>query len=196
MAILLPVALGLGLATAAGLRVFVPVFGAGLAAHFGLVELSPSFAWLGTPTALTALGTATAAEVLAYYVPWLDHALDVVATPAAVVAGVLASAAVLVDFPPILQWGVAIIGGGGAAGLMQTLSVAARLKSGLMTGGLGNPAVATAETLGSVALVALALFVPVLVLLLLAALGLLIVRGAGRWMRRGGTPNGSAPPTR
>ena len=194
MAILLAVALGLGLATAAGLRVFVPVFGAGLAAHFGFVELNPSFDWLGTTTALIALGTATVAEVLAYYVPWLDHALDVVATPAAVGAGILASAAVLVDLPPILQWGVAIVGGGGAAGLMQAVSVGTRVKSALTTGGLGNPIVATVETLGSITLVALALFVPVLLLLLLAAVGVLMARGAGRWIRRAGASDGSAPP--
>jgi hypothetical protein len=194
MTILLAVALGLGLATAAGLRVFVPVFGAGLAAHLGLIELSPSFAWLGTTTALVALGTATVAEILAYYVPWLDHALDVVATPAAVGAGILASAAVMVDLPPMLQWGVAIIGGGGAAGLMQAMSVGMRLKSALTTGGLGNPVVSTAETLGSATLVVLALFVPVLLLLLLVALGVLMVRGAGRWIRRGDTSEGPAPP--
>ena len=193
MAILLAVALGLGLATAAGLRVFVPVFGAGLAAHFGLVELHPSFAWLGTTTALIALGTATVAEVLAYYVPWLDHALDVVATPAAVGAGILTSAAVLVDLPPILHWGVAIIGGGGAAGLVQAVSVGTRLKSALTTGGVGNPVVSTAETLGSITLVALALFVPVLLLWLLAAISFFMVRGARRWIRRAGTSDGSAP---
>ena len=93
MAILLAIALGLGLATAAGLRVFLPLFGAGLGAHFGYIELNPGFSWLGGTTALIALGTAAAAEVLAYYVPWLDHALDVIATPAAVGAGILASAA-------------------------------------------------------------------------------------------------------
>ncbi len=181
MAVLLALALGLGLATAAGLRVFLPLFGAGLAAHFGYIELTPRFAWLGEGTALMVLGTATIAEILAYYVPWLDNALDTIATPAAVGAGVLASAAVLVDLPPALQWGVAIIGGGGAAGLMQALTVGLRLKSTLTTGGLGNPVVSTGETVGSASLVVFAVFVPVLSLLLLVALGVLVYRGAGRF---------------
>lgn len=64
MTILLAVALGLGLATAAGLRVFLPLFGAGLAAHLGYIELTPGFAWLGGTMALLAFGTATVAEVL------------------------------------------------------------------------------------------------------------------------------------
>ena len=188
MSIVLGIALGLGLATAAGLRVFVPLFGAGLAAHFGYVHLNPSFAWLGEPPALMAFGTATVLEVVAYYVPFLDHLLDTITTPAAVGAGMVASAAVLTDLPPVLTWGVAIIGGGGAAGLMQALSVGTRLKSTLTTGGLGNPIVATAETAGSAGIVVLAVFVPLLCLLLLVAGGVLIYRWVGRltW-RRGPT---------
>lgn len=188
MAVLLAVALGLGLATAAGLRVFLPIFGAGLAAHFGYIELTPKFAWLGGGTALIVLGTATIAEILAYYVPWLDHALDTIATPAAVGAGVLASAAVLVDLPPVLQWGIAIIGGGGAAGLMQALTVGLRLKSTLTTGGLGNPVVSTGEAVGSASLVLIAVFLPLLCLLLLVLLGVLVYRGAGRLSSTRRTP--------
>lgn len=188
MTIILGVALGLGLATAAGLRVFVPLFGAGVAAQLGYLELNPGFTWLGEWPALVALGTAAVVEVVAYYVPVLDHLLDAITTPAAVVAGMVATAAVVTDLPPVLGWGVAIIGGGGAAGIMQALSVGARLKSALTTGGLGNPVVATAETAGSAGIVVLAVAVPLLCLLLLATTGVLIYRWVGRltW-RRGPT---------
>jgi Domain of unknown function (DUF4126) len=177
---LLSVALGLGLAAAAGLRVFVPVFGAGLAAHFAALPLSPSFAWVGTTPALIAFGTATVLEIGAYYVPWLDHALDVVASPAAVVAGVIASAAVITDLPPFVTWIVALIGGGGAAGIMQVLSVGARLKSTATTAGLGNPVVATGESAGAIAITALALLLPVLALVILIA----VLAGGVRYARR------------
>ena len=53
--------------------------GAGPAAHFGVLALSPTFAWVGTIPALIAFGTASALESGAYYVPWLDHVLDIVA---------------------------------------------------------------------------------------------------------------------
>jgi hypothetical protein len=133
-----------------------------------------------------AFGTATLLEVVAYYVPWLDHALDVIATPAALVAGVLASAAVVTDLPPVLRWGIAIIGGGGAAGLMQAISVGTRVKSTLTTGGLANPVVATAETIGSASIVVLAVFVPVAAVLLVLAIGVVAYRWIGRltWRRR------------
>lgn len=164
METLISVALGLGLAAAAGLRVFVPVFGAGLAAHFGALPLSHSFAWVGTTPALIAFGTATLLEIGAYYIPWLDHALDIVASPAAVVAGIVASAAVMTDLPPLVTWTVAIIGGGGAAGLVQMLSVGTRLKSTVTTGGLANPIVATGEAVGAIGITAIAILVPLVAL--------------------------------
>lgn len=185
MAVALSIVLGIALATAAGLRVFVPVFGAGLAAHFGYVDLHPGFAWLAEPAALFAFGTATALEVVAYYVPWLDHALDVVATPAAVGAGMVASAAVITDLPPVLRWGVAIIGGGGAAGLVQALTVGARVKSTTLTGGLANPVLATVETVGAAGLVGLAILVPVVAAVVVVLAGMVLHRWVGRlpWRR-------------
>lgn len=180
METLLSIALGLGLAAAAGLRVFVPVFGVGLAAHFAGLPLSSSLAWVGTTPALLAFGTATVLEIGAYYVPWLDHALDVVATPSAMVAGVLASAAVITDLPPLITWTVALIGGGGAAGVMQMLSVGARVKSTVTTAGLGNPVVATGESVGAIAITALALLVPVVAL----AVAVAVIVAGGRFVRR------------
>lgn len=180
------VALGLALAAAAGLRVFVPVFGVGLAARAGLLPLGQDFAWIASTPALLALGTATVAEILAYYIPWLDHALDTVATPAAIVAGVITSASVITDLPPWLTWGIAIVGGGGIAGLAQGLTVATRLKSTLATGGLANPLVATVEAIGATGIVLLAVFAPVVALLLMVGAGVLIYRVLGRvmWRRR------------
>jgi len=182
---LLSIALGLGLAAAAGLRVFVPVFGAGLAAQFGGLPLSESFSWVGSTPALVAFGTATVLEIGAYYVPWLDHLLDVVATPAAVVAGVVASAAVITDLPPMVTWIVALVGGGGAAGIMQMLSVGARVKSTMTTAGLGNPVVATGEAVGAVALTAISLLLPIVALATCVALGALLIRTARRRRSRG-----------
>ncbi len=174
----LSIGLGIAFATAAGLRVFVPVFGAGLAAHFGYLELHDSFRWLAEPPALFAFGTATALEIVAYYVPWLDHALDVIATPTAVGAGMLASAAVMVDLPPLLRWGIAIIGGGGAAGIVQALTVGARLKSTAATAGIANPILATVETVGAVGLVGIAIAVP----LVAVSVVVLVLYGTWRWL--------------
>ncbi len=177
---LVSAAVGLGLAAACGFRVFVPLLIASLAAHYGRLPLAGGFEWLATLPALIALGTATALEVGAYYVPWLDHALDLVATPTAVLAGMLAAASVVTDLPPVLKWSTVIIGGGGAAGLIQGASVLLRLKSGALTGGLANPLVSTLELAGAGMTAMLAILLPLLCLVLVAMLLVTVFRGTGR----------------
>jgi len=177
---LIAIAVGLGLAASAGMRVFLPLFVLGLAASADVVPLAEHWQWLGSTAALIGLGTAMLLEIGAYYVPWLDHALDVVATPAALMAGMIATASVLIDVPPMLKWAVVIVGGGGVAGLTQGASVLARLKSGALTGGLANPAVSTVEWMSALLLAALAVLVPMLAILLVIVLFVLIVRRAGR----------------
>ncbi len=177
---LLHVAIGLGLAAAAGFRVFVPLFGLSLAAVTGTVSVADPLSWLATTPALIALGTATLAEVAAYYLPWFDHLLDTVATPAAVIAGVLATGAVVTDLPPVVRWAIAIIGGGGVAGLFQGATVLLRLKSTATTGGFANPVVATVEWIGAAIIAALAILLPLVAIVALAWLAIKVFRGAGR----------------
>ena len=110
----------------------------------------------------------------------MDHALDVLASPATLVAGAVASAAVMTDLPPSVLWPVAIIGGSGIAGLTKGTAALFRAKSGLMTGGLANPAVSTAETVGATGLSLFAIALPVIALLLIVALLYWAVRKTGR----------------
>lgn len=177
---LISVALGIGLAAAAGFRVFVPLLVAGLAARAGYVPLNDSFAWLASVPALLTLGTAAVFETLAYYVPGVDHALDVVASPATVAAGIVASAAVMTNVPPAILWPVAIIAGGGVAGLTKGSTALFRAKSGLMTGGLANPVVSTVETVGAAGLSIFAILVPLACVAVVIALLAWGVRKAGK----------------
>lgn len=165
----LSLAVGVGLAAAAGLRVFVPLLLLGAAARLDWVALTDGFQWLSSGSAQAALAAATILEIGAYYFPWLDHLLDVVAAPAAVVAGVLVTAAVTTELPPAIRWAAAIIAGGCTAGLVQSLTTVARLKSTLATAGLGNPVLATIELVGSL--------VTSIVVVALPALTILIVVG-------------------
>lgn len=176
MEVLLSVGLGVGLAAACGLRVFLPFLALGIAARLHWVPLAPGFDWLAATPALVALATATALEIAAYYVPWLDHALDVIASPVAVIAGVLVAAAVLTDLPPALRWSIAVVAGGGATAVTQAASVLLRLKSTALTGGLGNPGVATAEWVGAAVVSLIALAVPLAALALAAATVVLLLR--------------------
>jgi hypothetical protein len=163
----LAVILGIGLAASCGFRVFAPLLIVSVAARSGYLELGEGFAWLGAWPALLAFAVATLIEIGAYYIPWLDNLLDTVATPAAVVAGTVLFAAVIADFDPLLQWSLAIIAGGGSAGIVQGGTVAARAASTTATGGAANPVVNTLESFAGLAFSILSLAVPVLALLLL-----------------------------
>lgn len=187
METLLSIGIGLGLSAACGFRVFVPLLVASIAAQGGYLSLAPGFEWVGTQPALYAFATATLLEILAYYVPWLDNALDAIATPAAVLAGMLVGAAVFTDLPPLLKWGLAIIAGGAAAGMVQGATGLLRLQSTALSGGIANPVVSTLELVGSLVTAVMALMAPVVALLLVVALCVAAFRLAGRVLfgRRG-----------
>ena len=190
LAALVSIALGIGLAAATGFRVFLPLLVAALAARFGHLPLNESFQWLASTPALLTLGTAAVLETLAYYVPGVDHVLDVIASPATVAAGVVASASVMTDVPPSIMWPVAVIAGGGIAGLAKGGAALLRAKSGLLTGGLANPVFSTVETAGATGIAVLAIVVPVICLIGVLALLVWVSRKAGRFLfaRRGSPP--------
>ena len=81
--------LGVGLSAACGLRLFIPPLMLSTAALYFNLPLPHEIAWMGTFPAFLILLFAVVLEIGAYYVPWLDHALDTLAAPAAVVAGTL-----------------------------------------------------------------------------------------------------------
>lgn len=162
MSTLLSVILGIGLSAACGFRLFVPFLVVGIAARSGHVTLGPSFGWMSSTPALIALSVATVIEVGAYYVPWLDNALDGLATPAAVVAGMVMTASVATGLDPMTKWTLALIAGGGIAGTIQAVTVGARKLSLVATGGLGNPVVSTLELIGAVVFTVLAIALPFL----------------------------------
>jgi Domain of unknown function (DUF4126) len=183
----LSIALGVVLAAATGFRVFLPMLIMSGAAYTGHLSLDNSFAWLATPFALTMLGVAALVEVLAYYIPGVDNLLDAVATPAAFVAGTIVSAAVMTDLPPMAKWMAAVIAGGGTASLTQGVTTILRAKSTVVTGGLGNPVIATGELGGSVLLSLLALAAPlaaVAVVILLLWLAFRLIRRQRRGTQR------------
>ena len=158
--------MGISLAAASGFRVFLPPFLLSVAARLDIVwflELDlvgTQFEFFTSTLAIIVLGIATAAEFAGYYAPWIDNALDTIATPASILAGVVMTAIVLEGSEPIFQWAVAIVAGGGVAATIQSATVATRSLSSTFTFGLGNPAVATGENVASVALTLIAILIP------------------------------------
>jgi len=194
--LVLSIAPGIGLAAAVGFRVFLPMLVMSVAAYSGHLTLSSGFAWLATPPALVMLSVAALLEILAYYIPGVDNLLDTIATPAALIAGTVVSAAVMTDLPPIVKWTTALIAGGGAAGLTQGLTSLLRAKSTLATAGLGNHLVATGEIGAALALSLLSLAAPLLAVVLVALLCWLAVRALRRLLRskRAAPPGSSRTP--
>ncbi len=181
METLLGIPIGIGLSAACGFRVFVPLLVMNLASLTGHLHLGPGFEWMGSPYATVAFGTATLAEILAYYIPWLDHILDLIASPAAIIAGTVVTASMVLEMSPFLKWTLAIVAGGGAAAIVQGMTVALRTKSSALTAGMGNPLVATGELAGSVVTALLAVIVPILCLILVASLCIFVTWKIGRF---------------
>jgi hypothetical protein len=172
--------LGIGLSAACGFRVFVPLLAASLLALTGQVQLSAGMAWIGTYPALIAFATATVLEIAAYYIPWLDHTLDIIATPAAIAAGTLITGALIPDLAPWLKWTLALILGGAPASIIQGATVLLRGKSSVLTAGIGNALVSTGELLGSILTSLFAALLPVLTGLLVLAVSLFLLIRFGR----------------
>ena len=188
---LLGIALGIGLSAACGFRVFVPLLALSLASISGHLTLAPGFAWVGSYPALVTFAVATCLEIAGYYIPWVDHLLDTIASPAAVIAGTLVTASLVTDVSPLVKWSLALIAGGGVAGMVQGTTVLARGTSLATTGGLANPLVATLELGGAVLTSLLALLAPLVVLgavLLLSAV--LLYR---LWRKRSSTQPACPP---
>lgn len=185
MQIALSIMVGLGLAAACGFRVFVPLLVACIAVRAGALTVSPGFAWMTTDEALIAFAVASGLEILGYWIPWVDHMLDVVTTPAAVVAGTILAASQFgfasTSGGEVMKWSLALIAGGGAAGLVQAGTVALRAGSTAITGGLGNPLVSTVETAFAGSIAIMTIIAPVLLWALLC-IGLII--GIRWWQRR------------
>jgi hypothetical protein len=155
--------LGLGLAAACGFRVFIPPLMIGVASRAGYYELEGSYTWVSEDWAIAVFTLATLLELGAYYVPWIDNLLDVVATPSAILAGIFVTSASLEGMDSSLQWFLAIIAGGGVAGTIQLGTVATRVISTTTTGGLANPIVSTLEAIACVVCVILSLFLAVII---------------------------------
>ncbi|NND94781.1 MAG: DUF4126 domain-containing protein [Flavobacteriales bacterium] len=180
------IALAIGLAAACGFRVFLPLFTVSLLSYmevdlFGLTE---QFNWIGSFPALVTFGGASLLELAAYYIPYIDNLLDSIAIPLAALAGTIISMSTLVELEPVAQWAIALIAGGGVAGLIKGAGAATRLASTATTGGVANPVVSTVETGASLLMILLAIFIPVVAIVVLILLVYFILKKVGKYRKK------------
>jgi hypothetical protein len=193
---------GLGLSAACGLRVFLPLFVVSIAVRADMLVVGPSFEWLGATPAIVLFGTATVVEIVGFLVPWVDHALDLLAAPLAAIAGaVLMTSQLDIMIPsdvsdalqatpllhPAVTWSLGIIMGATAASGVEAASIAGRVSSSVLTIGWLNPIYGMAETVLAMIVTLLALWVPLLaggMVLLLLPIVLFAVWRILAWRRK------------
>jgi len=162
--------IGIGLAAATGFRVFLPIFFVSLASYMGWIPMNEHFAWIaGLPTLITT-GVATVVEILAYYIPFVDHLLDTISIPLATIAGTILFASQFANLNTFPQWAMAIIAGGGTAAAVSSVFAGTRAASTATTGGIGNHLVSTTENAGAAVMTGAALIFPVIAFILVIVL--------------------------
>ena len=166
METIISICLGVGLAASVGFRVFLPLFALSLASYFNLWELNASWLWIGRITAVITFGVATLIEIVGYYIPFVDNLLDMIAIPLATIAGTAVMVSTMVDLNPLITWSLAIIAGGGTAATIKSAAGTSRITSTVSTAGFGNPLVSTIETGTAIIMSILAIFLPVVALIL------------------------------
>ncbi len=176
--------IGIGLAAASGFRVFLPMFAVSLSSYLHWIPMNEHFEWLaGLPT-LIITGIATVVEILAYYIPFVDHLLDTISVPMATIAGSILFASQFADLGTFPQWALALIAGGGTAVTISSGFAGLRAASTATTGGLGNSVVGTAETAGAGLMAFLAIAAPVIAAVFaIAMIVAVIFFGRKAWRR-------------
>lgn len=156
------IAIGIGLSTSTGFRILVPFACLSAAALYGDISLPTQMTWLDSYPAFIGLLVGTLIEIAAYYIPWVNDALDIVELPASVIAGTYLTGAFAADLPTLLQWSLALVAGGGLAGSINGLTGMTRLTSNTVTAGAATPVTSSLEWMSALTLAILALTLPLL----------------------------------
>ncbi len=178
----LPALLGLGLASATGLRTFLPLLMLALAARFEMfgVRLIDQMDWLVSWPAIAALTTAAVAEFAGDKVPAIDHALNAVGYVTRPVAGAVAAGSVFWGVDPAAAAIAGIIVGAPAALAFNAAQTGVRVGSTATTGGLGNPVVSLVEDFLAFMTVLIAFVAPILIPVVMVIFAVLVFRLARR----------------
>ncbi|MFK8182039.1 MAG: DUF4126 domain-containing protein [Phormidesmis sp.] len=181
---LISICIGIGLSTATGFRILVPFACLSAASIYGDITLPTELAWLDTYPALVGLIIGTLLEIAAYYVPWVNDALDTIEFPAAVISGTYLTGAFAADLPTLLQWSLALVAGGGMAGSINGFTSMTRLATNTATGGTATPVTSSLEWMSALMLAALALTLPLLAIALTLILLIFVLKKLIRKRKR------------
>jgi hypothetical protein len=185
---------GLGLATAAGLNAYIPLLALGLLARFtDLIALPHTWAWLENGWVMTIVAVLLVVEIVADKVPALDTVNDSIQTfvrPTA--GGIVFGTGTAAQTPAVAdpgafahsgQW-IPVVVGVLVALLVSLTKSTVRPAANVATAGMAAPVLSTLEDGISVALVFLAILIPVVALVAIALLVWAFVKLLRRPKRR------------
>ncbi len=187
VSLLLTVFAGIGLASAGGIRAFVPLLVLSLAVHMGQAELMEPLAWLGSSAASIVLSILVFVELVLRHTQRSFPGRRA-SSVLAIASGALVTTALLVDVHSTLVIAAACVAGALIALFVQwptsALRAAAhRIGAEGATGGLGTP---KGETASAILISMLSLYAPIAAPMLVVA----VVAGALHMRRQqAGRPN-------
>ncbi|MFM9107417.1 MAG: DUF4126 domain-containing protein [Chloroflexota bacterium] len=174
---------GLGLAAPAGLNAYIPLLVLALADRLtDQVSLAAPFDALSSTPAIIVLLLLLTIEIVVDKVPGADHVNDLVQTiirPAAGAILMLAATTGFVDLSPVLMAVLGIV----AAGAIHGAQATARPVMTVGTAGVFQPLGSLGEDMLATVTSVLAIFVPVLAVLGILAMGLLAFLGVRKARR-------------
>ena len=181
---------GLGLATASGLNAYIPLLALGLLSRFtDLITLPHGWAWLENGWVMTIVAVLLLIEIVADKIPALDSINDTIQTfvrptSGGIVfgSGTAAQTAAVTDpgaFVHSGQW-IPIVIGVLVALVVSLTKSTVRPSANVATAGVAAPVLSTIEDGVSIALVFVAILIPVVVLVVLV----LLVWGFVKLLRR------------
>jgi len=161
-------AMALGLATLAGVNLYLTVFATGLSVQMGWVTLAPQYEQLGVladPVILVVAGVLFLLEFFADKVPWVDSLWDSVHTVIRPVGAAFLAITALGEVSPVFDVLVALLGAGMAL-TMHSVKAGSRLVVNASPEPFSNIALSVAEDVAVVAGLGLLVVNPILALVL------------------------------
>ncbi len=156
----------LGLATLAGINLYLTVFAAGLAINMGWISLAPHYeklAILGDPVIVALAGVLFFVEFFADKIPWVDSAWDTLHTVVRPLGGALLAVQVLGQSNPVFDVAIGLLAGSVTLGA-HSIKAGTRLAVNASPEPFSNVALSVTEDVAVVGGLALTALNPVFML--------------------------------
>lgn len=184
----------LGLSIPAGLNAYIPLLAIALAERFHWLELREPFQIMGSWWMITIIAVFLVVEIVADKIPAVDSVNDAVQSVIRLGAGGIVAVAGAGSASNVSPW-LLVLMGVVFAGSVHAAKATARPVINAASVGVGAPVASTVEDTGAVAMSAVAIAVPILVVFVIAAFICALIFGLRwLWRREPAKPRGAECP--